>query len=887
MPPDSNFQRLRPGLALIRLVLWFVVLCALLLTGGFLARSWREWDDGATVGGAPLAHDVLPFAGVTVELEDLAPDVRAQILKELRAAGFGWVRQRLDWREIERAPGVFDWSAADALVDAIVAAGLTPVLVLDGSPAWARAPQDRGRFDDPFAPPAEPDTFARFAGAVARRYGDRVRHYQLWDEPNIAPHWGNRHVEPVAYAHLLRAASPAVRAADPDAIIWTAALAPTADRGHTAIDEVHFLQRAIAAGAAPFFDVVAIQPFGFGHAPGDPTRRPQVLNFQRAALIRHALQQADLGDKPLVAARYGWNRDLHSSWGTVTPAAQAEYAAAALELAWTRWPWLAGMGWALAIPGEQTNTPAGGFALTEPDGRPAPVLESIRDWQNRHLATSRPGGPTGLPAQLIGQAVLLVALFTLLVWRGSAAARLVPWSDFLTRYRRSPVWVHGAAWAALISIYYLATWPPLILLCWGAGILLCLAQPAGGLWLALALLPFYFQHKDVALVDATLAVAPAHAAALWLVPALLVLLWRRLVRFARWDCLPPLLIVISLLGGLGVWRWPGYGLATAELVLFPLLLWLAVRALVTTAEDRRRTALALFAGGLLAAAWGLGAWLQGQGGEVDGVRRLVGPHFSPNHTALYLVRTVFVGAGLILAVGRRGRGWLAAATGVVFVALLLTGSRGALLLGLPVGTLVFGWLAVSRRRGLAHRAILRQQTLALLAGGGLLLFLALAWTMPDRLLNLRTVVLRIDLWEATLRLWRDHWLVGVGPGGFFWTYPAYLSFGAALEPNQTHPHNAWLEVGATWGVVGLGWLAGMAAALVVRGRRELRRPGVSFWVFAGLAAALCAGFAHAQTDTFMLLADLAGWNAAAWALATLVEGESGFREPTLQPTAPR
>jgi O-antigen ligase len=848
-----------------------------LLAGGLLARAWRAADDGVTAGQPLLGQDVLPFVGTTVEMEMLTPDVRTQLLQELRAAGFGWVRQRLDWGQIEPEPGVYDWSRADLLVTAIDDAGLMPVLVLDGSPAWARAPQDRAQADNPMAPPAEPESFARFAAAVARRYGDRVRHYQLWDEPNIAPHWGNRHVEPVAYAQLLRAASPAVRAADADAVIWTAALAPTGDRGHTAIDEIYFLQRMLAAGAGPFFDVVAVQPFGFGHAPEDSTRNVRVLNFQRAALVRQALRAAGFGGKPLVAARYGWNRDLYSPWGTVTPAAQAAYAAEALELAWTRWPWLAGMGWAAALPNKPGGDPAWGFGLVDASGQAAPVLGSIRAWQNSHSGLSRrirqigPIRPICLPPDVGGQALLLVALAALLAWRGSAAARLVPWAGYLGRYRQSPAWVQGAAWATLVLVYYLATWPPLILLCWVAGILLCLAEPRAGLWLAAALLPFYFQHKDVAWVDATLAAAPAHAAALWLVPALAVRLWCRQVRFARWDWLPPLLVGIGLLGGLSVWRWPGREVATAELVLMPLLLWLAVRAFVTTAEERRGVALALFAGGFLAAGWGLFTWLQGQGGEVDGVRRLVGPHFSPNHTALYLVRTVFVGAGLILAVRRRRRVWLVAATAVVFLALLLTGSRGALLLGLPAGAVIFGWLALRRRRALRASVQAQRWLLMLLTGAIVMLFLVLAWAMPERLLNLRSVFLRVDLWEATLGLWRDHWLVGVGPGGFFWTYPAYLPLGPLVEANQVHPHNVFLEVGVTWGIVGLVWLAGVAVALVMRGRVELRRPGVSFWVFAGLAAALGAGFAHAQTDTFMLLADLAGWNATAWALATIAE----------------
>ena len=48
--------------------------------------------------------------------------------------------------------------------------------------------------------------------AFAARYGDQVRFYQIWDEPNVAPHWGNRLIEPVAYAQLLKAASAAMSA---------------------------------------------------------------------------------------------------------------------------------------------------------------------------------------------------------------------------------------------------------------------------------------------------------------------------------------------------------------------------------------------------------------------------------------------------------------------------------------------------------------------------------------------------------------------------------------------------------------------------------------------------------------------------------------------------
>ncbi len=105
-----------------------------------------------------------------------------------------------------------------------------------------------------------------------------------------------------------------------------------------------------------------------------------------------------------------------------------------------------------------------------------------------------------------------------------------------------------------------------------------------------------------------------------------------------------------------------------------------------------------------------GGWqpgLAGHGVDVDGVRRLVGPHFSPNHTALYLLRTFFLGVGLAAACyadrTAAAQKWysaggilLWAATALVLLALVLTGSRGALLLGLPAGLLVLAWAAAAR-----------------------------------------------------------------------------------------------------------------------------------------------------------------------------------------------
>jgi O-antigen ligase len=143
---------------------------------------------------------------------------------------------------------------------------------------------------------------------------------------------------------------------------------------------------------------------------------------------------------------------------------------------------------------------------------------------------------------------------------------------------------------------------------------------------------------------------------------------------------------------------------------------------------------------------------------------------------------------------------------------------------------------------------------------------AVALLLWARLFNGQTLALRFDGWAATLRLWRDYPLAGVGPGGFFWRYPAYLPAGIALEPNQLHPHNIWLEVAATWGLLGILWFAAIIVAAIGARPRQIRSAAANGWLAAGLAAAFVAAVAHAQVDAFFLLPDLAAWNAIAWAL---------------------
>lgn len=851
----------RTWFTLLRLLFLYAILCYSLLEIGLASRELLETAPFRPEQAAlPATAYPAQRAGVNVALDQYTDAKQRQnILADLAGAGFGWVRQRADWRLIEPTPGRYEWAQMDGILADVAAAGLEIVVVLDGSPAWARAPQDRPPTDNPFAPPDDNADFARFAGAFAHRYQQQVRFYQIWDEPNIAPHWGNRLIEPVAYARLLAEAAPAIRSADADAVILLAALAPTADRGHTAIDEVWYLRRLYAAGATPHFDAVAAEPFGFGLSPEDSRSRVKILNFKRVGLLRRVMVAAGDGGKPVWAVRYGWNRSVNRVWQTVTPQTQRRYVTQANSLA-QDWPWLAGLGWAIDRPARPADDPLWGFALHTPDGQPTPLLDTF----TRINCTRTPDScakydiaPSHLPlsAQLSGVVVWMIALLWIL-WRGWRAVQAAEISAWAVHFAAQPLPIQAAVWLLLGIVYYFATWPPLIGLCWLAAAFLLAARPWSGLLLAAFFLPFQFQHKELALVGAVPAIPPAHALLLCSLPGLIVHFRENPVNFlkpARFE-IPDWLALgwlgIGLLSASAGWDWAVTPVALWQLTIAPLLIYTLARTLAVSPVQRLWNAGALAAGCVAAALIGLLLWGNGQGVVVDGVRRLLGLTFSPNQTALMLVRGLFVCLG-VGAVCRGGVRWLwMAGAGVIGVALLLTGSRGALLLGIPAGLALWVALQPAIHRRLAGRGWVIVGLVFLVSAG-------VALVLGERLLNSATVGQRLYIWQGALDLWRAYPWLGVGPGGFFWHYPAFMATAAATEPNLLHPHSLWLEFTAEWGVLGLLWLLCFGYWLVWR--RKLRAGGLR-WMNVGLLAGLVASIAHGQVDAFAVLPELALWN---------------------------
>ena len=215
---------------------------------------------------APLADGTIPTTDPSVHVFLWGnAGTTARDLQLARDAGFHWVKQRFEWRNIEgKARGEFEWNEPDRIVDAITQAGLRVVARVDNQPQWASTSiQWPGS-----GPPDDLKDWSDFLSALAARYRGRIQAYEIWNEPNLDREWGNKKPDANAYSTMLKASYQAIKSADPQALVVSAGMSPTTDTSEHAVPDVQFISQMYAAGARGSFDVLGVHAAGYKAEPG-------------------------------------------------------------------------------------------------------------------------------------------------------------------------------------------------------------------------------------------------------------------------------------------------------------------------------------------------------------------------------------------------------------------------------------------------------------------------------------------------------------------------------------------------------------------------------------------------------------------------------------------
>ncbi len=346
---------------------------------------------------AEMQHTgVNPYGINTFLHQEVEVAKREEQVRLISEAGFHWLRQEFPWQDIEihgrgdfvdrrnNPAGIDAWAKYDNIVDLAEQYGLEIIARISSTPTWARADGDtRGTF----APPDDFDDYARFAAILANRYQGRIRYYQLWNEPNIYPEWGEQAVDPEAYTDLLCRAYRAIKAVDPNAVILSGALAPTDELSGRDLNDFLFLQRMYDAGAADCFDILSMQGYGLWSGPTDRRMRPLIVNYGRNQFIRDLMVRNGDAETPIWISEMNWNaapEDVEPRYGRVTLDQQARFAPLAYQRAQQEWPWIGVIAFWYFKRADDTwlveRRPEAYFQMAEPDFTLMPVYESMRDY---------------------------------------------------------------------------------------------------------------------------------------------------------------------------------------------------------------------------------------------------------------------------------------------------------------------------------------------------------------------------------------------------------------------------------------------------------------------------------------------------------------------------
>ncbi|MBM3673555.1 MAG: hypothetical protein FJW88_01180 [Actinobacteria bacterium] len=314
---------------------------ALALVGAMLLVAPAAAESSALAGSSPAATDVAQRAGISAGSGILwqSDADQARDLDLIASTGAKWLRFDIDWNHIQhQSPNAWNWHhATDRLVLNARARGLSLVAMVAYSPPWAR-PADcpPGSLH---CLPANPADYARFIRAAVERYGANssnlwlrgsVSVWEIWNEPNHRP-FAQPKPSLDAYSALLKAAYPAVKAADPGATVITGGTSPAPDAADGSdVHPITWLNGIYARGAGGSFDAVGHHPYSFPTNPLDAqwwnafTQTQSlydvmVANGDAAKKIWGTEAGAPIGTDPSALdeiRQAQWVRDYYAGWNS-------------------------------------------------------------------------------------------------------------------------------------------------------------------------------------------------------------------------------------------------------------------------------------------------------------------------------------------------------------------------------------------------------------------------------------------------------------------------------------------------------------------------------------------------------------------------------------------
>ena len=280
---------------------WVLVFALVLLASQFFApgsssgslNDFKAHASEMTGLNAYLPLVIREFPGTPASFGiDLGAIKAGNGLNQMVQAGSDWVRRDgVDWAAVEPNKGDRNWSALAGLETDFVNAyksGLTPIVVVSGSPGWAQKYPGYGC--GPIKS-EELTSFAAFMHDLVKRYSGppfNVKYWEVWNEPDVSyllmgqaglansrfgcwgelgdPYYGGEY-----YGQMLSVVTPQIKLANPNANVLVGGLLldcdpinpPEIDGETKDCTSSRFFDGILKAGGGAYFDGISFHAYDY------------------------------------------------------------------------------------------------------------------------------------------------------------------------------------------------------------------------------------------------------------------------------------------------------------------------------------------------------------------------------------------------------------------------------------------------------------------------------------------------------------------------------------------------------------------------------------------------------------------------------------------------
>lgn len=196
-----------------------------------------------------------------------------------RDAGITWYRTDFDWNGMERRKGEWTFGHIDSMMEEAKKRGVKILPILVYSTSWARpAFRHLGEWEN-------------YVRTVVGRYKGDLRHWEVYNEPNLPGFWGETPAKGSDYAKLLELSYGAIKAADPDLKVLYAGVAGV---------PLSYIEDSFKAGAAAHFDIMNVHPYQWGRGLGAGAIVEELRGLKKL------MEKYGAGGRPIWITEVGW-----------------------------------------------------------------------------------------------------------------------------------------------------------------------------------------------------------------------------------------------------------------------------------------------------------------------------------------------------------------------------------------------------------------------------------------------------------------------------------------------------------------------------------------------------------------------------------------------------